>query len=122
MSIAIRGLSYPRTRGQARRVVPVEREASFQARLLNLLPLFGFLLVYHTHDSRHSASGFPDIVAVGHGRCLFIELKADDAPRRLPLHQEAWKYGLEECAGVEYYLWRPRDFTEIQKILSRRRR
>jgi len=122
MNVAIRGLSYPRTRVQARRIIPVEREVHFLARTLEVLRTLGFQLVYHTHDSRHSASGFPDIVAVGFGRCLFIELKADDAPRRLPLAQEAWKVGLEDCPGVEWYCWHPRDWPEILRTLARRRR
>lgn len=111
MTIATRGLSFPFSR---------ELEPHFQQRVINLLRLCGFQLIYHTHDSRRSQAGFPDIVAVGHGRCLFIELKTDDAPKRLPLEQEAWKDGLEECRGVEYYCWRPRDWAVIERVLTRR--
>jgi len=108
---AVHGLSYPFAH---------EAETQLLRRVVNLLRLCGFLLIYHTYDSRRSEAGFPDIVAVGHGRCLFIELKSDEAPRRLPLAQEAWKAGLEACAGVEYYCWRPRDWQAIERTLTRR--
>jgi hypothetical protein len=75
---------------------------------------------YHTHDSRHSASGFPDLVLVRVPRVVFAELKADDAPRRLPLAQASWIAALERCPGCETYIWRPRDWPKVVDILSRR--
>jgi hypothetical protein len=118
--LARRGLAFPATHAQAFRLYPIERESSFQTRVLKLARLLGWQLQYHTHDSFRSASGFPDLVLVKPPRCLFAELKADDAPRRLPLEQEAWHDALSRCPGIEAYVWRPRDWRAIEKILSRR--
>jgi len=114
-----RGLAYPLTRGQARRFLPVEPESSFLQRVVEYARLQRFQLIYHTHNSQHSAAGFPDLVLVRpeDGRVVFIECKADDAPKRLPLAQEAWKDGLERCPGVDYFCWRARDWPEVQRVL-----
>ena len=62
--------------------------------------------VYHTWMSLHSAGGFPDLVAVRHGRLLFIELKRETGNTRA--NQQEWLDELRE-AGAEAYLWRPSD-------------
>lgn len=63
---------------------------------------------YHTHDSRRSPVGFPDLVMVhaAHGRLLFRELKAERG--RYRAGQREW---LEElaAAGADAGTWRPRD-------------
>jgi hypothetical protein len=87
---------------------------------------------YHTHNSRRSNAGFPDIVAVrqttGHdkpSRLAFIELKREKG--KLTDAQQAWNedlfltsiegsYGCGEstrCEGVRFdvYLWRPSDLS-----------
>jgi hypothetical protein len=84
------------------------READLQQGVVELAQALGFL-VYHTHDSRRSAEGFPDLVLVNahRRRTLFVELKAmrghvSDAQRR-------WLQGLAE-AGNHVHLWTPVDW------------
>lgn len=70
-------------------------------------------LVYHTHDSRRSAKGFPDLVIVfpRTGALAFIELKsADGMPTS---EQRQWLAALQAGARFavrEVYLWRPEDW------------
>jgi hypothetical protein len=53
-------------------------EADLQSAVVKLARTLGGL-VYHTHDSRRSAAGFPDLVIVFErtGAILFAELKQD---------------------------------------------
>ena len=32
--------------------------------------------------------------------------------------QDEWAEALENCPGVEYYLWHPSDMDEIEKVLK----
>lgn len=80
------------------------------------------LLAYHTHDSRRSAEGFPDVVVLGTS-LLLAELKVGG--RRLTPAQEAWGEGLEEAASydgsrVMYRVWREDDWWsgEIRRTLE----
>ena len=65
---------------------------------------------YHTHDSRRSHAGFPDLVLIRPPRCLFVELKS--AKGRVRPEQEAWLCDLSGCEGVESALWRPSDWLD----------
>jgi len=64
--------------------------------------------------------GFPDIVAVRSGMCLFIELKSEKG--KLTDDQEEWIRELKAIAdhslGVMTFVWRPSDFEEIAEILK----
>lgn len=71
---------------------------------------------YHTHDSRRSQPGFPDLVLVRE-RIIYVELKTQVG--RLSPEQVRWKL-LLEVAGGEWYLWRPSDLEEVAKILGNR--
>ena len=69
---------YTRPRAAARRkpraTMPPELEDDLQGRLVETGRLCGWL-VYHTHNSKHSAAGFPDLVMVRDGKLLAIEVK-----------------------------------------------
>ncbi len=73
-------------------------------------------LEYHTLRSIGSTAGFPDLVLVRPPRVIFAELKRNKAQLRTA--QVAWKVQLEDCPGVEYYVWRPDDLEDILKILG----
>ena len=71
--------------------------------------------LYHTFDSRRSAAGFLDLVLVRPPRVIFTELKRQNG--RLTVPQQMWGDDLEQCQGVEYYLWRPSDWDRIVEVL-----
>ena len=91
-------------------------EAAFQRQVLDLAKLCGWR-TYHTHDSRRSQPGFPDIVLVNPKRrhTLFVELKTDVG--RVTAAQQAWIDDLRR-AGANVHLWRPADWTAIVEILG----
>ncbi|PPF64666.1 VRR-NUC domain-containing protein [Clavibacter michiganensis] len=66
-------------------------------------------LVYHTYDSRRSASGYPDLHLVhgAKGWSLFRELKS--ATGRVTTDQKKWLAALTS-AGVDASVWRPIDW------------
>lgn len=92
-------------------------ETEFLTRIRRLAKEAGFL-VYHTHDSRRSDEGFPDIVATDGARVLWIELKS--ATGKLTAAQARW-IELLQHAGQECYIWRPKDWPAIIEILTHRK-
>lgn len=98
-----------RTAAPARQVVlDAMSERAFQQGVLKLARFHGFALAYHTHDSRRSAPGFPDLVLVNPrtGRVLWRELKTNKG--RVSPEQRAWLDGLA-AAGMDAGVWRPND-------------
>lgn len=95
---------------------PMQKERHFQDQVLRAARLLGWTLRYHTHDSRHSPSGFPDLVLVRE-RVVWAELKTDTG--KLSAAQTEWINGLLE-AGQEALVWRPRDWSQIVDTLTRR--
>ena len=77
-------------------------EKAFHAEVENLAKWLGWR-VYHTHDSRQSAPGFPDLVLVKPPRCLFAELKTGNG-----VTTEAQREWLEKLRACEQYaaVWR----------------
>jgi len=61
--------------------------------------------------------GFPDLVLARAPRVLFVELKVDNG--RLTDAQEWWMEELNQCPGVETYVWRPKMWDLLLKILKR---
>lgn len=74
---------------------------------------------YHTHDSRRSPAGFPDLVLVHPEKkiCLVRELKSEKG--RFRPKQQDWLVGLVS-AGIEADVWRPSDVVSqrVQLELS----
>ena len=93
------------------------REAEWQQQVIELATLSGWI-VYHTHDSRHSAAGFPDLVLARPGELLMRELKTDIGKVRP--EQQAWLDALQ-AAGADVDVWRPRDTAAVIERLRRRR-
>ena len=90
-------------------------EAAFQAQVVQLATLNGWH-TYHTHDSRRSAAGYPDLHIWGHRRAFMAELKAERG--HLSLDQRRVIAQLR-AAGVDVRCWRPSDWDEIVATLTR---
>lgn len=73
-------------------------------------------MTYHTHDSRRSESGFPDLVLVHprQGRILFRELKRMTG--RVSADQKTFLDALQ-AVGQDAGVWRPDDLLE-ERILA----
>ncbi len=105
-------------------------EAAFQRTVVEYAHALGYL-VYHQVDmgrkdpetgrvsySRRIGPGFPDLVIAGHGRLIFAELKSQKG--NLSNDQRRWA-GVLLDAAAQVYLWRPSDWEEIEKVLSKQK-
>jgi hypothetical protein len=92
-------------------------EAQLQSAVLDVAERYGFL-VYHTHDSRRSQPGFPDLTMVKGRRVLFVELKQSG---KYPTpEQRKWLRALYQ-AGQEVGLWYPQDLQgNVVRVLGPR--
>jgi hypothetical protein len=88
-------------------------EKDFMGEVIKLAEAQGWHC-YHTHDSRRSELGFPDLVLV-RDRVVYVELKTETG--KLTGKQREWLKALA-WAGGETYCWRPRDWPEVQKVLE----
>lgn len=105
------GMTFPVTTGEYRVVLAAQmKEAALQAQVARMARALGWL-TYHTHDSRRSDAGFPDLVLVNarQGRLLFRELKT--VKGRLRPEQQLWLEALG-AAGFDAGVWRPGDLLD----------
>lgn len=91
-------------------------EKELQAQVFELANLCGWRRAYHTHDSRRSASGFPDIVLVRE-RIVFLELKREKT--KCSPAQRGWLRALRD-AGGEVYVVRPHNLDDLAVVLQLR--
>lgn len=95
-------------------------EKEWDAQIFNtqkgLAPMLGWRLNYHTLRSKGSRSGFPDRVLV-RDRIIYAEMKTETGK---PSDKQVEFLDALARAGGEVYLWRPSDFEEIGRILSKR--
>jgi hypothetical protein len=84
-------------------------EAELQAAVIDLARRLGWL-VYHTHDSRRSPAGFPDLVCV-RDRVIYIELKTEKGG--LSEEQSQWLLWLD-MAGAEVHTFRTKGIRRVQ--------
>lgn len=91
-------------------------EKEFQSWVLGIATPCGWKH-YHTHDSRRSPGGFPDLVLVRE-TVLFWELKKQDG--KVAPDQVEWGKRLV-AAGQEFAILRPSDERFIRERLTRRR-
>ena len=93
-------------------------EADLQAAVVKLARMLDYLC-YHTHDSRRSAPGFPDLVMVHprSGVIVFAELKS--ATGRVTPEQDQWLRALAVRGAA--FVWRPRDLADgsVTRALQR---
>lgn len=101
--------------GEKPKANPRWSESQFQAAVIALAKRLGWLC-YHTHDSRRSESGFPDLVLVRprDGRLLCAELKVGKNRPTGP--QRLWLDALN-AAGVTAVVWRASDWAQIVEEL-----
>jgi hypothetical protein len=78
-------------------------ETRLQLQVIELANRLGFR-AYHTHDSRRSEPGFPDLVLVKPPRVVFVELKV--GRKQLTDSQKAWMFDLEHCSEVDAFVLR----------------
>jgi hypothetical protein len=88
-------------------------ERQWQSQVVEAARLLGWR-VYHTHDSRRSEPGWPDLALV-RDRLVMAELKTDNG--RVSKAQAGWLDALR-TANVETYLWRPSDWDAVLATLK----
>jgi hypothetical protein len=100
-------------------------EAEFQAQIVQLATMLGWR---HLHCRRSIGKGrqwvtatnivgWPDLLCWKRGQVIAVELKSDKGT--LTPEQREVLASLAE-AGVAVYVWRPSDFDEAQRVLSRK--
>ena len=89
-------------------------EKQLQSDIIRLAKAAGWK-TYHTHDSRRSEFGFPDLTMVRRDRLVFAELKRE-LGKPTP-EQGAWLYELAGVKNVAVYIWRPQDMKEIERVV-----
>lgn len=72
-------------------------------------PTLGYL-VYHTYDSRRCVPCFPDLVIVGYGHIIVLEIKTDRG--RVTEAQRQWMTQLS-AAGVDVRLYRTSEWKTL---------
>ncbi|MFQ5813002.1 MAG: VRR-NUC domain-containing protein [Anaerolineae bacterium] len=98
--------------------LPPESEKEFLQMVIDLAHLNGWLC-YHTFDSRRSAAGFPDLVAVrGETQeILFIEVKREKG--RLSREQRMWLEALSRALPGCAFVIRPSRWDQVEALLAR---
>ena len=92
-------------------------EKEFMRQVISLATELGWEY-YHTHDSRRSPSGFPDLVLVRpHDRIICAELKT--ATGKVTEAQHGWLSTLGTVC--EAYVWRPEQWDDIVSVLAYRK-
>ena len=95
--------------------LPQLSEKLFMGRVIAGANALGYL-VYHTHDSRRSTAGWPDLVLChpkSH-RLLIVEVKTDAG--KVSVAQQMWLDALI-LAGVEALVLRPADWDTFWETL-----
>jgi len=103
-----------RSWGAAVPTLPPMSERDFQQVITDLAQYCGWCY-YHTHDSRRSQAGWPDLAIYRPGHFMLRELKTDKG--RVSNAQYITINGLR-LAGVDVGVWRPRDLDRIRVELA----
>ena len=95
-------------------------EAAFQSEVIACAKASGWLY-YHTHNSKLSPAGFPDLYLVdryGFDGDVIAELKSERGV--LEDKQELWIDALRASpTNHRVFVWRPRDWLEVRQVLHR---
>jgi len=91
-------------------------ESQFLVEVISLLKTYGWRY-YHTHDSRRSVAGFPDLICVRGRRLLALELKMADG--HISEAQREWIIALAAVPGVEAFIVRYSDnYSQLVELLA----
>jgi hypothetical protein len=90
-------------------------EKAWQAQIVELAGYYRWM-VFHPYSMERSEPGWPDLTLVRPPELIFAELKTNTG--RLTRAQVEWGRVLTAVPGVDYFVWRPRDFDEIHKRLQ----
>jgi hypothetical protein len=103
---------------------PGETEAGFTTAVIALARLHGWV-VYHPLPLRTKAGewrtgtqgdvGYPDLTCVRAGRLVVAELKVRTAVRP---EQDIWLNRFAAVPGAEVFVWKPRDWPEIEATFA----
>lgn len=95
-------------------------EQAFQQQLVQLARFYGWDRIYHTHDSRRSNPGWPDLVICKPPHILFVEVKTKRGI--VSPEQHEWIAALTAC-GLEAWIVRDTkvDFDTFHDRVSRGR-
>jgi hypothetical protein len=104
-------------RKRASRAWPGESEKAFMESIIAAAIRLGYDCVYHTHNSQHSASGFPDLVIMGRGRAFYYECKSDDPNSNPTEDQLRWLQRAREAGHVARVI-RPVDRDDVYRELA----
>jgi hypothetical protein len=107
----------PQCRDTLRRRTPPRdgmSEKQLQELLRQACGMHGWLY-YHTHNSRHSPSGFIDTVAVRDTRLVCAELKRRG--QEPTVAQQRWLEALAQVRTVEVYVWTEDDIPTLLEVL-----
>jgi hypothetical protein len=99
------------------RRMPPLGEDPFLRQILQLAKLYRWY-AYHTHDSRHSEKGWPDLALLKRGVLILAEVKKQDG--EVTPEQEAVIALLRQVPGIIVEVWRPSDWLHIQQLLTSR--
>lgn len=100
-------------------------EREFQSQVLGLAKIFHWRRA-HFRAARTAkgwrtpveadGKGWPDLTLVKGQRLVFAELKRDG--EKPSPEQEAWLEALRRVPGVEVYVWTPKGWPEIERVLT----
>lgn len=111
----VKGVNLDGLSGSQLESLPIDiSEADFQAKVIAKAKGNGWEY-YHTHDSRRSPEGFPDLVLVRGQSLMFVELKKEKGT--VSPEQEKW-LKLLAATGAIACVWRPSHWPLICKILE----
>lgn len=104
-------------RQQGNNAAPPISEKAFMGAVLRLARNHGWY-AYHTHDSRRSLPGYPDLTMVHPDQhiVLWAELKVPGGS--LTIEQSRWLEILGQVRGTAAFLWTPEDWPTISMRLT----
>jgi len=91
-------------------------ESQFQAKVITLATRLGYDFIYHTHNSRRSPKGFPDLIMIRPRDMRLVVIEFKIKPHKPTTEQQKW---LDAFALVTNFcfLWYPEDWDEILEVL-----